>query len=99
MDMKLMKLWEIVKDRGGRQAAVCGSQSVGHNLVIEQKQQQNWKIDYFHCRNWFKKDIRENNKIISMEFALDQKITFHRQWIKEEIREQEAEEHLMTEKF
>ena len=34
-----------------------------------------------------------------MEFALDQKITFHRQWIKEEIREQEAEEHLMTEKF
>ena len=41
MDMKLMKLWDIVKDRGGRQAAVRGSQSVGHNLVIEQKQQQN----------------------------------------------------------
>ena len=30
-----------------------------------------------------------------MEFVLDQKIMFHRQQIKEEIREQEIEDHLM----
>ena len=35
MDRKLMKLWVTVKHRGDWQAAVHGSQSVGHNLVIE----------------------------------------------------------------
>ena len=36
MDMKLIKLRKIVKERGDWQTAVHGFQSVGHNLVIEQ---------------------------------------------------------------
>ena len=34
--MNLRKLWEIVKERGARCAAVHGSQGAGHNLVTAQ---------------------------------------------------------------
>ena len=35
MDMKLSKLWEIVKDRNVWHAAVHGVASLGHDLGIE----------------------------------------------------------------
>ena len=38
MDMNLGKLWEMVKDREAPQAAVRGSQRVGHDLATEQQQ-------------------------------------------------------------
>ena len=37
MDMSLLKLQEIVKDREGRHAVVHGSQRVGHYLATEQQ--------------------------------------------------------------
>ena len=40
MHMSLIKLWEILKDRGAWCTAVHGSQRVEHNLVTEQ--QQKW---------------------------------------------------------
>ena len=36
MDMSLNKLWEIVKDREARHAAIHGPQRVGHDLETEQ---------------------------------------------------------------
>ena len=39
--MNLSKLWEIMKDRGGRHAAAMGSERVRHYLVTEQQQQCN----------------------------------------------------------
>ena len=39
VDMNLGKLWEMVRDREVRCAAVHGSQRIGHNLVIQQHQQ------------------------------------------------------------
>ena len=38
MDMNLSKLWEIVKDREARCAAVHGVTKIRHDLVIEQQQ-------------------------------------------------------------
>ena len=38
MGMNLKKLWEIVKDREDRWAAVHGSQRAGHDLATEQQQ-------------------------------------------------------------
>ena len=40
MEMSLSKHWEMVKDREALCTAVHGVQSVGHNLVTEQQQQQ-----------------------------------------------------------
>ena len=37
VDMSLSKLREIEEERGAWHAAVMGSQTVGHNLVIEQQ--------------------------------------------------------------
>ena len=40
MDIRLSKLWEMVKDREAWRAAVHGTQRVGHSLAREQQQQQ-----------------------------------------------------------
>ena len=39
MDMSLSKLWEIVKERKPVMFQFIGSQRVGHNLVMEQKEE------------------------------------------------------------
>ena len=39
--MCLSKLWEMVKDREARHAAIHGSPRVRHDLATEQQQQQN----------------------------------------------------------
>ena len=43
MDMSVSKLWETVKDREARRAAVHGSQRAGHDWATQQ-QQQNWYL-------------------------------------------------------
>ena len=47
MDMNLSKLWEIMEDRGAKQAAVQGLQSAGHDLATEQQPQKQKKT--LHC--------------------------------------------------
>ena len=42
MDMSLLKLWEIVKDREAGMLQSMGSQRVGHDLKTEQ--QQKWEL-------------------------------------------------------
>ena len=55
MDMSLNKLWEMVKDRGD------GSQRVGHDLAIEQQQQQpvplKNRVATFNPHSWYELGI------------------------------------------
>ena len=50
MDMYLRKLWEIVKDRGAWNAAVHGSQRVGHDWTTDQPPPPTLLVG--HCRHW-----------------------------------------------
>ena len=45
IDINLNKLWEIVKDRGAWLLQPFGLQRVRHDLVTEQKQQQQMMYD------------------------------------------------------
>ena len=58
IDMRLNKLWEIVKDRGAWHAAVHGVQRVGCNLVTAQQQ-----IPVIFREDIWKKTTTENCRV------------------------------------
>ena len=57
MDMSLSKLWEMVKDREDRRAAVQGSQRVRHNWVPEQYLQQTRR----YTIQWFCSSLQKDS--------------------------------------
>ena len=54
MDMSLLKLWEIVKNREDWHAAVNGvTQRVRYHLATEQQQSYSWILDRLDSTFWF----------------------------------------------
>ena len=52
MDMSLIKLWEIVKNRESSMLQSMGSQRVGHDLVTEQHNTQEWNCWFYFSSVW-----------------------------------------------